>query len=99
MLMTEGEACTKICLQIRPGLPGMGDAVFQCVGSCCMAWRWEEGRPRLPVRVPYEQIAEWEAVHGYKNKGQVAGTGLYLMEPPEAPEGARRGCCGLACRP
>lgn len=61
MLLTEEEAKTKWCPEVRTGVHAGASAVAvnrsyvdvteetRCIGSACMAWRWEYTRPENAV--------------------------------------------------
>lgn len=56
MILTEDEAKTKVCPILKPepaglhsGVGGNGFAFRpRCLGSDCMAWRWQHSDPNLP---------------------------------------------------
>lgn len=68
MLVTEEEAKTKWCPEVRTGLtagmavnrhiadaPGAKDGVYdetRCIGSACMAWRWHAWTAYVPSAEP-----------------------------------------------
>lgn len=66
--MTEDEAKTKWCPFVKPDYRGpdrQNDTYMRCIGSACMAWRWDgiqqNGKPiRNAIAAEHARVGDYD---------------------------------------